>query len=181
MKSSGIDRAFLEKLYNQNSRLLYSIVCQYVNTDNERKEILGDVISEIAARASYFTAYDEGKHPLLVGIIAHLTAMGYVYQHYPANALLRELDDPLEEIHAYNYPPAEALIVINIERCATLQAWSSLADDEKTLLGGKYLLGYTEQELAYRVGCSTEEVSQRIARARKRALEEVWRNGIQND
>lgn len=48
--------------------------------------------------------------------------------------------------------------------------WPRLPEDDRVLLEGKYILGYSDQELAEEIGCQANSIRVKLTRARRRAL-----------
>ena len=49
--------------------------------------------------------------------------------------------------------------------------WPRFSEEEQILLEGKYILGYTDQELALQVECKPASIRMKLTRARRRALQ----------
>ena len=69
--------------------------------------------------------------------------------------------------------------LIRQEELASLQTiWSQLSRDDQLLLEGKYLLEYSDPELAQLLGCRSASVRMKLTRARRRAQNLLKKEGI---
>lgn len=59
--------------------------------------------------------------------------------------------------------------------------WPDLPQEDQMLLSGKYILGYTDQELANLLGCRKGSIRMKLTRARRRALLRLSERGVIND
>lgn len=48
--------------------------------------------------------------------------------------------------------------------------WAHLTEEEQTLLEGKYIIGYTDAELAGQLQCKVSSIRMKLTRARRRAI-----------
>ena len=69
--------------------------------------------------------------------------------------------------------------LIRQEELAGLQAiWSQLSKEDQLLLEGKYLLEYSDPELAQLLGCQSASVRMKLTRARRRAQKLLKKEGV---
>lgn len=71
---------------------------------------------------------------------------------------------------ADRYVPMETLLILAERRKALLDIWPVLPKETQILLKGKYILGYTDQELACQLKCKPSSIRMKLTRARRAAL-----------
>ena len=72
----------------------------------------------------------------------------------------------------------EELVAALDRRRALERVWPKLTDLDQMLLSGKYLLGYSDQELAELAGCKKDSVRMLLTRARRRAAALLMEEGV---
>ena len=68
-------------------------------------------------------------------------------------------------------PSLDKRIMLAEQKERLMQIWSSLPEEDRLLLEGKYILGYTDAELADMLGCKKSSVRMKLTRARRRAFQ----------
>ena len=68
-------------------------------------------------------------------------------------------------------PSLDERIMLAEQKECLMQIWSSLPEEDRLLLEGKYILGYTDAELADMLGCKKSSVRMKLTRARRRAFQ----------
>lgn len=58
--------------------------------------------------------------------------------------------------------------------------WPELSPEDRFLLEGKYILGYTDRELAGEIACKPDSVRMKLTRARRNALSLLKREGVKH-
>ena len=71
---------------------------------------------------------------------------------------------------ADRYVPMETLLILAARLKALLDIWPVLPKETQIFLKGKYILGYTDQELACQLKCKPSSIRMKLTRARRAAL-----------
>ena len=64
----------------------------------------------------------------------------------------------------------DEILIISEQSQALVAIWPLLPESDQILLEGKYLLGYTDTELADLLKCKVESIRMKLTRARRKAL-----------
>ncbi|MFQ7402031.1 MAG: RNA polymerase sigma factor, partial [Neglectibacter sp.] len=81
------------------------------------------------------------------------------------------LEEQEEQDMAIPEPSLDERIMLAEQKERLMQIWSSLPEEDRLLLEGKYILGYTDAELADMLGCKKSSVRMKLTRARRRAFQ----------
>ena len=136
------DKAFMLSLYDSYYKLMYSIAYKYVSDI----QTVDDIVSTVRNTA-----------------INRLRVKEYEKDH---TAEFTE-----ENVSgADRYVPMETLLILAERRKALLDIWPVLPKETQILLKGKYILGYTDQELACQLKCKPSSIRMKLTRARRAAL-----------
>ena len=154
------DKAFMLSLYDSYYKLMYSIAYKYVSDILTVDDIVQDSIVSLY-----------GKIDILKPMPDKVLA-GYIVSTVRNTAInrLRVKEYEKNVSGADRYVPMETLLVLAERRKALLDIWPVLPKETQILLKGKYILGYTDQELACQLKCKPSSIRMKLTRARRAAL-----------
>ena len=172
------DKAFMLSLYDSYYKLMYSIAYKYVSDI----QTVDDIVQDSIVRSKQYS-----DAPILYGKIDILKPMpdkvlaGYIVSTVRNTAINRLRVKEYEKDHiaefteenvsgADRYVPMETLLILAERRKALLDIWPVLPKETQILLKGKYILGYTDQELACQLKCKPSSIRMKLTRARRAAL-----------
>ena len=143
------DRAYMSRLFVQYHRLMYQ--CTY--------EVLDDI-----DRIDVVRQLDESKLPGYIAAACRHTAYN-VLRHNR-----RHPQVPLEDApEASSAPDMDELLSRRVELNALARVWPRLDEDTRWLLEARYILDYSDSELAREMGVKPTSVRMALTRARKKA------------
>ena len=64
----------------------------------------------------------------------------------------------------------DSLVLLSEQAEQLWKIWPKLTEDERFLLEGKYILGYSDQQMAVSLKCSPGSIRMKLTRARRRAM-----------
>ena len=62
------------------------------------------------------------------------------------------------------------LMILSEENAQLREIWPMLSEDQRFILEGKYILGYSDKELAEQLQCNPSSIRMKLTRARRNAL-----------
>lgn len=65
---------------------------------------------------------------------------------------------------------ADNLVLLSEQREQLWKIWRLLPREDRYLLEGKYILGYSDQQLAASLSCKPNSIRMKLTRARRRAM-----------
>lgn len=161
------DRAFMEKLYEEYERLMYSEIFEIVKNQWNAEDVMQTALEKLIDKLS--TIRDMRRKQLVNYIISTCknTAYNYLRDHGKKTEMSYEDD--------LNTPSPEKgidLALIKKEELGCLaRIWSRLDERTQYLLEGYYILEKPMSELGKELGMKTDSVRMALTRARKKAYE----------
>lgn len=163
------DREFMERLYQDNKRLMFNTVRRYVKSPQDQEDIIQSSIEKLIKKISVLRNMNCCK---LTGYIVNTirnTSIDFIHKRDRINCHNVSLDeDKLSKTEVGDYLVGESLSDASIR---LREIWPELPDDDRFLLEGKYVWGLSDRELSIQLHCGQDSVRMKLTRARRRALE----------
>lgn len=171
MEDQPSDREFMDQMYMEFERLMFFTARQYAS----KTEIAEDIVQESLVRL--YGKVQTMKQMKQVVLAAYIRA---TVRNTAINALRkmnREKDyaaDADAETDAFTRADQaralDTMMDLSGYRVLLSKIWPQLPEEDRLLLEGKYILGYSDQELAAEIGCRANSVRVKLTQARRRAL-----------
>ena len=168
------DQAFMIELYRQHERLLYSVVKRYIKDFHMREDVLQDALVDLIQNIDKLRALSPASLSMYITAVVRNRA----FSRLRAEKLRKEHESSLDEypenamseaFHGIDEVPLKGELREKIER-----AWTALSQTDQMLLEGKYLLGYSDEELAKRLHYKPNSIRMKLTRARRRAAQQLF-------
>lgn len=164
------DKEFMSDLYCKYKKLMYSTVHKYVSDC----QVMDDIIQNCLVRL--FEKIDTLRS------MPEKVLAGYIVSTVRNTAINKLKAEEYEKKHAADYAeeqlsgaeksvPLETLFLLSERRRSLLRVWPMLSRENQILLEGKYILGYTDQELAGQLRCKPSSIRMKLTRARRAAFQ----------
>lgn len=173
------DREFMTALYREFERAMYAAAYKYTSDPQAAEDIVQDSVVSILRKIDTVRPLEKRALAAYVAAtvrnasINRLRRQGYERVHMQ--------EDAEEEI---NRLPAdislEDLVFLSDRLEQLSKIWPELSPEDRFLLEGKYILGYTDQELAEEAACKPDSVRMKLTRARRNALSLLKREGVEH-
>ena len=169
MEDQPSDREFMDQMYMEFERLMFFTARQYTS----KAEIAEDIVQESLVRP-----YEKVR---TMKPMKHVVLAAYIRATVRNTAInvLRKMNrerDYAADAETDAFAQADQEWVLNTMmdlsgyRVLLSKIWPRLPEDDRVLLEGKYILGYSDQELAEEIGCQANSIRVKLTRARRRAL-----------
>lgn len=169
MEDQPSDREFMDQMYMEFERLMFFTARQYTS----KAEIAEDIVQESLVRL-----YEKVR---TMKPMKHVVLAAYIRATVRNTAInvLRKMNrerDYAADAETDAFAQADQEWVLNTMmdlsgyRVLLSKIWPRLPEDDRLLLEGKYILGYSDKELAEGIGCQANSVRVKLTRARRRAL-----------
>ncbi|MCC8357233.1 MAG: sigma-70 family RNA polymerase sigma factor [Oscillospiraceae bacterium] len=169
--------AFLELVYLQYKRLMFSVAGRYTGSLDDQADIVGEALVKMAEQEARLRAVDERALTTYIAAMVRNTAINFLRHR----GVIRQHEQvSWEEMQGAEPSPApspEETILQAERRDLVRQVWLRLSPSDRLLLEGKYILDLTDRELAATLGCGTTSIRMKLTRARRRALREMQKEG----
>ncbi len=162
---------FIEGLYEQYRRLMFSTAGKYTADAQEAEEIVQDALVKLVENVDTLRRVERCVLPAMVVIIVRNTAINHLKHMSVVRRHRAELPEETETPSAG--PTLDELMVREEQLAALRRAWPRLPEGDQLLLSGRYILGLDDRELARLAGCKPSSVRMKLTRARRSALREM--------
>lgn len=167
---SPSDREFVIWLYEEYHRLMFSVVKQYIPDFSVHEDIVQECLVNLIKKVSILLPME--RCALSSYIVSTVRNTSINYLKHQGRVLKHQMaveDDKEDEVLAVGAPLDELIILM--ERKSKLKTiWPMLRKEEQILLEGKYILGYSDRELALQLKCKPDSIRMKLTRARRKAL-----------
>ena len=166
---SAEERTFLLQLYEKYKPLMVVTVRRYISNPNDQEDVLQDSLFRLVKNVE--TIQKISRYTLPTYIVCTIKSAAYDFlrkEHRRADRLIHIDAGEIENLPEYK--PLLNDFQENTERKDVLRKiWSKLSEDEQVLLESKYILGYSDADLAVTLKCKPSSIRMKLFRAREKA------------
>lgn len=170
------DREFMLWLYQEFKGLMFATAKQYISSQSDCEDIIQDCLVKLIEKISVLRVKN---HCVLSSYIVHTirnTSINYLKRQEVMQSKTYSLDEQDSEI-ASSEPSMDELMAVLERKEQLSRIWSQLPEEEQLLLEGKYILHYTDAELALQLHCKPGSIRMKLTRARRKAFRMMNNNG----
>lgn len=166
-------RAYMEQLYLQYNKLIYSQVYKLTRDCFEVEEIVQESLLHLIEKASFLQSLPRDR--LVNYIISTTRYTGYAFFRKKHKVELIPIDSE-ELVRDKNYflqVGLDDLIIQKFESTQIYMAWSRLKERDQLLLNMKYILKKPDKEIAHILGVKNDSIRMLLTRAKRNLLSEL--------
>ena len=170
------DRDYMLWVYKEFKNLMYSTAYKYTSNPDTADDIVQDAIVNLLKKID--TIKPMARHILagyIVATIRNTSINELKSRAYHNDNTSAYLDNDLLDVLSI-----DKLMLLAEQRNNLARIWPSLSSSEQYLLEGKYILGYSDEELAKGLSCKASSIRMKLTRARRRALTLLIEAGVEN-
>ena len=172
---SPSDREFLEWVFHKYKNVIWARVCRVIDRAQDREDAVQEVMVHIVKNVKRIREIDNCELSGYIVILARNVALNY-RDHLRVLHRRFIYRDDMSQCSEMSLTPEE--IVIIHERLGMLHSvWPRLKEREQRLLEEKFILGYSDWEIARHIGCKPDSVRTLVRRATKHACRELIEKG----
>lgn len=168
------DKVFFQQFYEDNIRFMYYIARQYTSSQSDCEDIVQDATVRLLNNISTLRKINGCKTAKYIVLTIRTAFLDSEKRRHGDKTLFLD-DDTLEALIK-----AEVLVANSMPDIATRieveQLKHSLPPRDWLVLEGKYILGYSQEELGRIIGVAPDSIRMILSRARENA-----RNILQRD
>lgn len=162
------EREFISDLYDKYKKLMYATAQKYISDFSATEDIVQDSLVKLMKKSENLQTLDGC---ILAGYVVstvrntainHLIKQGIIKKHLTEDCCKDNETEKIFEI--------EELLIVSEQSQALVEIWPMLPENDQLLLEGKYLLGYTDTELASLLKCKVGSIRMKLTRTRRKAL-----------
>lgn len=159
-KPSESDRRFMMQFYEENKAFLYHCACKFTDSEHDREDITQDALLKLMRNLPTLRTLSRNQ----IATYLYLTVCSvYADRMKSAQGRMVYVSDDTWELADEN--PQFAYDA----KWDTEIIKKALSERDWNLLEYKYILGYTDEEIAREIGCAADSVRTLLRRARSRA------------
>ncbi len=169
------DRDLMSRFYIEHNTRLYIEARKYLQTPEDVEDVVLEGLTKIIEKMDIFrTLEPRAKVQYAITTVKNLS-----YNLLKRNDRLTTVPfDELDFSALIDPSPTEETAERNmlIERTAAI--WNSLDLEDRTILEQKYILQWSDDELAASLGIKSQSVRMRLTRAKRSVMKAMNKNGI---
>ena len=166
------DREFMEWLYLQYHRLIYSEVRKIVQNEDEAEDLMQTVVEKLIHKVDLLRDLERRRLVNYVISTAKNTAQNFLRDNHPAARVWEE-----QEQLADPAPMPEEEILYREDLSSLSRVWSTLDEKTRYLLIARYILNKSGREIAEDLQMPPDNVRMALVRARRKAQQAMARVG----
>ena len=156
------EEAFFQQFYEEYSGFLYFIAGRYAASPADREDIVQDSVIRLLCNTPTLMTLNQAKTAKYIALTVKSAFLDCQKQKHGTQEV--DLDDKnLEDLLLSAHSDAQTT---QLELCHLRQ---SLSERDWLVLEGKYILGYSQEELSELVGVSPDSIRMILHRARNNA------------
>ena len=171
------DREFMTQFYLEYERLMYATVRKRLTDPEAAKDIVQECVIRLIPKIPFLRRQERCIKASYVVSTVRNTTINYMRKQGRTDGRCCSLEEQEEQDMAIPEPSLDERIMLAEQKERLMQIWSSLPEEDRLLLEGKYILGYTDAELADMLGCKKSSVRMKLTRARRRAFQLMTEEG----
>lgn len=157
------DRACMARLFVRFQRLMYRCIFDILDDTWATEDALQTTLLRLMEHVDTIRRMDDAQ-------LANYVAAACRHVAYNLRRTrIRHPETPLDEMQRGETEDPEEQALHRLELDALARIWPQLDSDTRWLLEGRYVLGYSDQELAQELSVKPASVRMALTRARKRA------------
>lgn len=164
------DRNFLESIYNDYNKLMYSEIIKITGDVQAAEDIMQESLIKLADKIPLLQSLDKARR--INYVITTVRNMAKNHLRAKNGIILCSLDD--DDFNISNTisdgSSIEESVILFSDKEKFEQVWQKLDETSKILLEGKYILQKDDAALAEFLGIKPSSIRMMLTRARKKAL-----------
>lgn len=171
------DRAFIESIYEQYHKLMFSEALKYVSK-MDADDVVQDVLVKLIEKLEVLRGLKGKQHSVYIGTAVRHTSLDLIQRRNreSSNFWNQELSDATLADESAN---VENIMIRELNIAEFKRIWPQLDEDVRYILESRYVLKETDEEISKRYNIGVASVRMRVTRAKRKAakaLAEVYIN-----
>lgn len=167
---SADDRSYMSDLYEQFHRLMFSVAKQYCPQRADWEDVVQDSLIRLMGHVRTLRTLDRCALASYIVITVRNTCYTKLTREKKVLPFCVSLDEGLDPCGEAAEGFAAELIERLDREALVERLWKALTPEERFLLECKYILGYSDKELARYLECKSGSTRMKLTRVRRKAL-----------
>lgn len=170
------DHELMTEFYMEHHAFLYREARKHLDTPEDVEDIVYETLVKIIEKIHIFR--DLTRRQQIKYALTTTKNLAYIYRKRKNYFTIISLDEMETDIPADNSVSAEDVVSQKLQAAYVKQVWSQLDMDTRMLLEQKYILHWTDEELASLLGIKPQSVRMRLTRAKRALFAELTKRGF---
>lgn len=164
------DQSFMIDLYHNYKKLMISTAGKYVADISACEDIVQDSVVKLIQHISVIRKKDRCVLTSYIVSTVRNSAIDYLRKQGRAEKYFVNADIDGESAEDSEMLSLDDYLAVKERQTKLFDIWPELSEADQTALRAKYILEYSDAEIAAFLGCKEASVRTRLSRARKRAF-----------
>ena len=167
------DRIFMEKFYEQYHKLIYSQVCKLIKNEYDVEEIVQESLIGLIERVETLKTLPKDRLINYSISVARYTAYAYIRKKKQFELIPFDSNEVAWHSQQVENSGLDELVIKKIEGEKLYYVWTHLKARDQALLNMKYILDYTNEEIAEVLGVKPDSIRMMLTRAKRNLSTEL--------
>lgn len=170
------DRDLMTDFFLQYRGLMYNEAQKYLNTPEDVEDIVYEALAKVIDKMETFR---DLKHWQRVQYaLTTVKNLAYIFLKRSNRFTFVSFDEVEYEIPDNDCSSMEETVEEQMLRAHIKQVWRDIDLDDRILLEQKYILRWSDEELANHLSIQPQSVRMRLTRAKRKVLKEMQKRGL---
>ena len=162
------DQKFIMDVYVQFKGLMYSTAQKYISSPQAVEDVVQDAIAKLMNKVDVLRTMEHCTLASYIVSTIRNTAINQLKVEQSQNVCHTDFQE--EQFSTQHQSLSiDEMLIIKEKQLQLSQIWMQLSVDDQLLLEGKYILGYSDKELADQFHCKVSSIRMKLTRARRNA------------
>ncbi len=173
MEAKETPQAFLCQLYERYARLMYSVASKSLpGAPHAREDVVQETVLKLTQKVDLLQTMEEPSLAAYIGVSVRNTAYSYLRKRAAEEKVVLTWTDNMDQLPS-PAPSFEDRIISQEQMERFWEVWRELPEEDRFLLEGRYILRYSDRELAEGLHCQSASVRMKLTRVRKKVLAQM--------
>ena len=173
MEAKETPQAFLCQLYERYARLMYSVASKCLpGAPHAREDVVQETVLKLTQKVDLLQTMEEPSLAAYIGVSVRNTAYSYLRKRAAEEKIVLPWTDNMDQLPS-PAPSFEDRIISREQMEHFWEVWRELPEEDRFLLEGRYILRYSDRELAEGLHCQSASVRMKLTRVRKKVLAQM--------
>lgn len=163
--SAADDQQYVIWIYQEFEALMYSVVRKYHSNPAMQEDIVQECVLKLIEKVPTLRSFNRYT---LASYIAATVRNASINELRKAEPL--PLEEPGSNSCINDQDAENDIIHVLIQREKVSLMWERLSQEDRILLEGRYLLGYSDEEISEILKCKPSSIRMKMTRARRNAM-----------
>ena len=171
------DRDLISEFFAKYKTLLYSEAWKYLSKQEDVEDIVSETLARIIANVDKFRNMAPVQRVRYAKVIVR--NLSYILLKRSAYFTMIPFEDVDVYLPAEEEDQPDVRVEKQLQRAQIRDIWAQIDPEDRLLLEQKYILEWSDQELASRLGIQAQSLRMRLTRAKRSVIKQLREKHIQ--